>query len=100
MTASAVAERIPRHRTFKQPMPPAILSRLARRRVAECLAMTMIGDGFLAMVEPVRHEQLWHEGPKWWRTMLQPFAGRPSLVRCIGAAEFAFGFWLASKQKP
>jgi hypothetical protein len=71
---------------------------LVRRRAIECLALTMIGDGTLAFIEPVQHVQLWLRGPSWWRRMLQPFADNPELTRWLGAAEFAFGFWLARKQ--
>jgi hypothetical protein len=69
-------------------------------RAKECLAMMMIGDGVLAMLEPRRHMLLWEEGPSWWRAMVEPFANRPTLTRCVGAGELALGVWLASRQTP
>jgi hypothetical protein len=64
-------------------------------RVKECLAMMMIGDGVLAVVEPRHHLALWESGPPWWRAVVEPFSARPSLTRCLGAGEVALGVWLA-----
>jgi hypothetical protein len=73
---------------------------LIRRRAIECVAITMIGDGVLGFVEPVRHVQLWMRGPRLWREMLRPFAEHPQLTRWAGAAGVAFGIWLAIQQEP
>ncbi len=73
---------------------------VAGRRAMECFAMSMIGDGLLAFVEPERHVQLWYSGPRWWQRMMQPFADRPTFTRWVGAVEAAVGFWLASEQTP
>jgi hypothetical protein len=67
-------------------------------RVKECLAMMMIGDGVLGLLEPRRHATLWEAGPPWWRGMIEPFARRPGLTRCVGAGEIVLGVWLASRQ--
>lgn len=67
-------------------------------RAAECLAMLMIGDGVLALVEPRRHLRLWEDGPSWWRGLVEPFVRRPNLTRCLGAGEIALGIWLAARQ--
>jgi hypothetical protein len=71
---------------------------LIAERAKECLAMMMIGDGVLALVEPRRHLSLWQSGPRWWRGMVEPFLGRPGLTRCLGAGEVVLGVWLASRQ--
>ena len=68
------------------------------QRLKECLAMLMIGDGVLAMVEPRRHVRLWERGPNWWTAMAEPFEERPNLTRFLGAGEVAFGVWLALRQ--
>lgn len=68
-------------------------------RMKECVAMMMIGDGVLAVVDPVRHMSLWERGPSWWRAMIDPFVRQPELTRCIGVAEALAGVWLASRQK-
>lgn len=67
-------------------------------RIKECLAMAMIGDGVLAMIEPTRHTRLWESGPRWWRALVDPFLDRPALMRAIGAGETALGIWLATRQ--
>ncbi len=64
-------------------------------RVKECVAMMMIGDGVLALVEPRHHLAVWRNGPPWWRAMVDPFAARPNLTRCLGAGEVALGVWFA-----
>jgi hypothetical protein len=69
-------------------------------RAKECLAMLMIGDGVLALVEPRRHVAVWESGPPWWRAMTEPFASRPGLLRCLGAGEVALGIWFAYRQAP
>jgi hypothetical protein len=68
------------------------------KRAMECVAMMMIGDGVLALVEPRRHVSLWVAGPRWWRAMMEPFLDRPGLSRCVGAGEVALGVWLAHRQ--
>ena len=67
-------------------------------RLKECLAMMMIGDGVLAVVEPGHHVRLWEGGPRWWTSMVEPFEDRATLTRCLGAAEIALGVWLARRQ--
>ncbi|HVT29509.1 MAG TPA: hypothetical protein VHE81_15945 [Lacipirellulaceae bacterium] len=79
---------------------PRRASGIVSRRAFECIAISMIGDGLLAVIEPERHILLWRSGPRWWRKIMQPFVDNPTLTRCVGAAETAFGFWLASAQRP
>ena len=67
-------------------------------RLKECVAMMMIGDGVLAVVEPRRHASLWLNGPPWWRAMVEPFADRPNLTRCLGIGGVALGVWIATRQ--
>ena len=69
-----------------------------KARWLELLAVTMIGDGVLGVVQPHRHVALWRRGPAAWRAMFDIFAERPALTRCFGAAETAFGLWLAAQQ--
>jgi hypothetical protein len=70
------------------------------RRVTECVAMMMIGDGALGVLEPRRHMKLWEAGPDWWRSIVRPFAENSALTRCVGAAELVAGVWLARQQGP
>lgn len=66
----------------------------------ESLAMMMIGDGLLAVVDPDRHVRLYMKGPAWWRRLLNAFAERPGMTRALGAAAVGLGVWLAEKQNP
>ncbi len=73
---------------------------LAKRWAKESLAMMMIGDGLLALVDPDRHVRLDIKGPAWWRRFLKTFAERPGMMRALGAAELGMGIWLVEKQTP
>lgn len=70
------------------------------RRITELVAMVLIGDGVVAISAPSRHSLLWRSGPKWWGDFMQDLAGRPNLVRALGAAEAGAGLWLARRQYP
>ena len=70
------------------------------RRIAELVAMVLIGDGVIAMSAPSRHSLLWRGGPRMWGDFMQGLAERPNLVRVLGAAETGIGLWLALRQYP
>jgi hypothetical protein len=72
---------------------------LAKRRAIECLALGMIGDGALAVVEPRGHAGLWLKGPAAWQRMVRPFVEHPTVTRCAGALGIAVGLWLALRQE-
>lgn len=72
---------------------------LVEARTLEVLALTMIGDGVLALLQPERHMLLWRRGPRPWRELSQYFLDRPMLTRAVGAASVAVGLWLADRQK-
>lgn len=67
-------------------------------RILEVVAMTMIGDGVLALVGPCRHAALWRGRSRRWNRMLDTFIERPQLTRAVGALEAAAGVALASWQ--
>jgi hypothetical protein len=68
------------------------------RRLKETLAMTLIGDGVVEVVAPVRHSLLWETGPEPARKVARFFAENPNLMRALGAVEIALGIWLALRQ--
>jgi uncharacterized protein YjeT (DUF2065 family) len=68
------------------------------KRVKVCLVMLMIVDGVVAVVEPRLYQRLGESGPRWWRAMFEPLSDRPTLIRCVGAAEVALGVWFALEQ--
>jgi hypothetical protein len=70
------------------------------RRLVECVAMLMIGDGILAVIMPERHMKVWHKGPHLWEMMMRQFIKRPEMTRWLGAVELATGIWLAQKVDP
>ena len=100
MIAQEVTQKVREIVSRSQPVEVPAENDLIRRRVIECFAITMIGDGALGFIEPVRHIQLWLRGPSWWRKMMQPFADSPELTRWVAAAEFGLGIWLAIRQEP
>jgi hypothetical protein len=68
------------------------------RRIMETFAILMIGDGVVEVVSPREHSLLWEVGPRGSRRAVRFFAERPNYVRLIGAAQIAFGLWLALRQ--
>ena len=59
-------------------------SRTIGRRVVESIAMMMIGDVALAVMDPHRHMKLaWENGPHLWERMMRPFVKHPELTRFI-----------------
>jgi hypothetical protein len=52
---------------------------MGMRRIAELLAMLMIGEGVLTIIAPRRHSLLWEFGPEGYRRSVEAFAERPTL---------------------
>lgn len=74
----------------------AIMSRWAK----ESLAMIMIGDALVTLVDPQRHCRLWMKGPQKWRQFLNLFVQHPGVTRGLALGELGLGMWLAEKQTP
>lgn len=69
------------------------------KRIKEALALLLIGDGVIAMLEPRRHTRLWSGSPGTYRKMMRPFERKPLIAQAVGVALIGFGFWIASRQK-
>jgi hypothetical protein len=70
---------------------------LTPKRMKYIVASFLVGDGVMALLDPQRVAEVWVDGPKPWRQMMRALAKRPDLIRAIGAAEAAFGVWVALK---
>ena len=68
-----------------------------RVRVAESVAIMMIGDGVIGALFPRRHVLRWLRGPTVWRRVMRPFADRPGLTRALAAAQVGAGVWWAAR---
>jgi hypothetical protein len=68
------------------------------RRMKETFAILTIGDGAIALASPREHSLLWEVGPEGTRKVARFFAEKPNYMRLIGAAQIAFGLWLALRQ--
>ncbi len=68
---------------------------LTEQRVKYIAASFLVGDGVMALLDPKRVAEVWVDGPRPWRKMMRGLAKQPNLIRVIGAAEAAFGVWLA-----
>jgi hypothetical protein len=68
------------------------------RRIKETLAILAIGDGAIELVSPREHSLLWEVGPEGVRKLARFFAENPNYMRLIGAAQMAFGLWVALRQ--
>ena len=68
------------------------------RRAKETFAILAIGDGAIELVSPKEHSLLWEVGPEGARKVARFFAENPNYMRLIGAAQIAFGLWLALRQ--
>lgn len=68
------------------------------RRIKETFAIVTIGDGAIEVIAPREHSLLWDAGPESARKLAHFFAENPNLMRLLGAAQIAFGVWLALRQ--
>jgi len=66
----------------------------------ESLAMMMIGDALVTLVDPQRHCRLWMKGPEKWREFVSLFVQHPGIARGLAVGELGLGMWLAEKQRP
>ncbi|HJP92195.1 MAG TPA: hypothetical protein VJ875_09585 [Pyrinomonadaceae bacterium] len=73
---------------------------LIKRRAKESLAMVMIGDALMTLVDPERHCRLWMRGPQKWRQFVNLFVKHPVITRGLALGELGLGVWLAEKQTP
>ena len=64
----------------------------------ETFAILAIGDGAIEVISPREHSLLWEVGPEGVRKAARFFAENPNYMRLIGAAQVAFGLWLALRQ--
>jgi hypothetical protein len=65
------------------------------RRIAELVAIMMIGEGVLTLIAPRRHSLLWEFGPEGYRRAIEAFAEHPTLTRLVATAEAGLSIWLA-----
>jgi hypothetical protein len=68
------------------------------RRIKETFAIIAIGDGAIALLAPREHSLLWDAGPESARRIARFFAENPNYMRLLGAAQIAYGVWLALRQ--
>ena len=71
---------------------------MSARRLKETLAVITIGDGAIELLAPREHSLLWEVGPEGARKVARFFADDPNYMRLLGAAQIAFGVWLAFRQ--
>jgi uncharacterized protein YjeT (DUF2065 family) len=64
------------------------------KRAKHFMAMVLIGDGVMALVNPRKDAKAWKKGPRLWRWAMHELSTRPALTRVIGVAQIAGGiFW-------
>jgi hypothetical protein len=68
------------------------------RRLKETFAILTVGDGIIEVIFPTEHSLLWEFGPARVRRVARFCAENPNLMRLLGAAQLAFGIWLAQRQ--
>ena len=68
------------------------------RRLKESFAILTLGDGIIEVIFPTEHSLLWEFGPARVRKVARFFAKNRNLMRLLGAAQVAFGIWLAKRQ--
>ena len=72
---------------------------MAWKRIKEVMALLLIGDGIISLLEPRRHTKLWVAGPKPHRLMMRQLGRKPVAAQAVGLALIGAGLWLASRQK-
>jgi hypothetical protein len=70
------------------------------RWAKESLAMMMVGEAMVTLIDPKRHCRLWMRGPERWKQFIQLFVEHPVLTRGLALGELGLGVWLAEKQRP
>ncbi len=68
------------------------------KRLKELLAVTMIGEGVVGLIEPKRYTLLWKFGPKPFQNMIETIAEHPTLTRISCGVEIGLGLCLALRQ--
>ncbi len=64
----------------------------------ETFVIVTIGDRAIELVSPREHSLLWEVGPDGVRRLARLSAENPIYMRLLGAAQIAFGLWLALRQ--
>lgn len=72
---------------------------MAWKRIKEVLALILIGDGLISVLEPRRHTELWTSGPRPYRRAMRRLGRRPGTAQAIGVALIGVGLWLAARQR-
>ena len=73
---------------------------MAWKRIKEALAVLLIGDGLIGVLEPRRHTALWSAGPRRpYRDAMRKLERNSMLARAAGVGLIGVGFWLVSRQK-
>ena len=67
-------------------------------RIKETVAIVTIGDGLIELISPREHSLLWEVGPEGVRKLARFSAENPAYMRLLGAAQIAFGLWLALRE--
>lgn len=73
---------------------------MGKQRIQECLAIVLLGDAVIGLLNPRRHSRLWKNGPKSYREMMQFFIEHPNWLRALSVAELGLGYWLATRAEP
>jgi len=70
------------------------------KRAKHFLAMALIGDGIMALINPQRDAHAWRVGPKPWKDLMHKLHENPALTRAIGVAQIAAGvMWVMHEEK-
>ena len=77
-------------------MDGATSMQLGIRRSAEMVALFMIGDGMLGLLQAKRHVELWRSDVAAVDVLVRPFAERPARRRAYGLLQIGAGLALAS----
>jgi len=72
---------------------------LTSNRWKHFVAMALIGDGVMAVVQPHRDASAWSAGPRPLRKLKRALNRRPALIRWIGAAQVVVAVYWALKQE-
>lgn len=72
---------------------------MAWKRIKETMALLLIGDGIISVLEPRRHTRLWSRGPRMYANAMRPLERKPLLAQAAGLILIGAGLWLANRQK-
>jgi hypothetical protein len=69
-------------------------------RMRHFLALLLIGDGVVALIQPEHDAAAWSQGPWLWRQAMNHLKRNPTTTRLVATTQIVAGiYWLISEER-